>query len=202
MKSLSKTQRWVRPLHIYTSMGMLFVMLFFTLTGLTLNNRHWLPEPDQLYSIESELPLVWSQTQLWQSDPMLAASQVWLWLKDENNISSGEIKFDWNEDEGMLTIDIRRPGSYSLIEVIPEESYLFIEEQSFGWLAILNDLHMGRYSGEIWSVFIDVAAIIMLLFTLTGMWLVLFHPKRRPRTLTLAGMGAAIMFIIYWGILL
>ncbi|KAA0875352.1 PepSY-associated TM helix domain-containing protein [Nitrincola tapanii] len=202
MKYLSKTQRWMRPLHIYTSMGMLFVMLFFTLTGLTLNNRHWLPEPDQLYSIESELPLVWSQTQLWQSDPMLAASQVWLWLKDENNISSGEIKFDWNEDEGMLTIDIRRPGSYSLIEVIPEESYLFIEEQSFGWLAILNDLHMGRYSGEIWSVFIDVAAIIMLLFTLTGMWLVLFHPKRRPRTLTLAGMGAAIMFIIYWGILL
>jgi len=52
---LSRSQRWVRPLHAYSSMLMLFILLFFTLTGITLNNRQWLPTPQA--SQEMELAL-------------------------------------------------------------------------------------------------------------------------------------------------
>ncbi|MGL5977346.1 MAG: PepSY-associated TM helix domain-containing protein, partial [Aeromonas sobria] len=51
--------RWVRPLHTYSSMLMLVIMLFFTVTGLTLNNRQWLPAASPLVHQRLVLPAQW-----------------------------------------------------------------------------------------------------------------------------------------------
>ncbi|WMC10830.1 PepSY-associated TM helix domain-containing protein [Oceanimonas pelagia] len=193
----AQAPRWVRPVHTYSSMLMLLIMLFFTATGLTLNNRQWLPEAEPEHEAELELPGLLAGTALWQQDPMLAAGQVWQWLKADQQLAGGEVRFDWSADEGVLFIDIKRPGGYSLAEVIPDEGTVLLIRRQYGWMAVLNDLHMGRYAGAVWGWFIDMSAVVMLLFTLTGFWLVLPMRRKRGRLLAATGLGTLLMAGLY-----
>lgn len=193
--------RWVRPVHTYSSMLMLLVMLFFTLTGLTLNNRQWLPPAAEVTHQQLVLPPQWAETGLWQQDPLLAGTQVFYWLRQQHGLAGGEMGMEWNGEEQLLTLDIKRPGGYSLVEIEPGLAQVRIETQPSGLLALLNDLHMGRYSGEWWRWFIDISSLVMLLFTLTGFWLVLSRRKRRLSLLGLSMTGAALMGMLYFVIL-
>lgn len=193
--------RWVRPLHTYSSMLMLMVMLFFTLTGLTLNNRQWLPAPSPLIQQQLSLPPLWAETGLWQQDPLLAGTQLFHWLRQQHGLEGGEMVMEWNAEEQLLTLDIKRPGGYSLVEIEPALAEVRIETQPSGVLAVLNDLHMGRYSGEMWRWFIDLSSLVMLLFTLTGFWLVLSRRNRRTSLFGLSVTGAALMGALYFVIL-
>ncbi|MFP2770245.1 PepSY-associated TM helix domain-containing protein [Oceanisphaera sp. KMM 10153] len=194
---VSAAPRWVRPVHTYCSMLMLAIMLFFTLTGLTLNNRQWLPTPIPEATLELTLPYRFSNTGQWQQNPLLAAGRVWQWLQQEQLLAGGEVRFDWSADEALLLIDIKRPGGYSLVEVSLEDRAVLLEEQHYGWMAVINDLHMGRYAGPAWSWFIDVSAAVMLLFTLTGFWLVLPMRRKRGRLLAVTGLGCVLMAGLY-----
>ncbi|MDR9466880.1 PepSY-associated TM helix domain-containing protein [Marinospirillum sp.] len=196
-RNLAKSQRWVRPLHAYSSMFMLLIMLFFTVTGLTLNNRHWTPDPPLPAEVEQQLPPALSQQLLEADHPETLAAETWQWIREEVGLASGELSSRWSAGEASLFLDVKRPGGYTYVEVFPEENYLWLENQSQGWLAVLNDLHMGRYAGEAWSWFIDFSALVMLVFTLTGFWLILFHPRRRSRTLILSGLGGTLMAGLY-----
>ena len=108
---------------------------------------------------------------------------------------------EWNAEEQLLTLDIKRPGGYSLVEIEPVLAEVRIETQPSGVLAVLNDLHMGRYSGEMWRWFIDLSSLVMLLFTLTGFWLVLSRRNRRTSLFGLSVTGAALMGVLYFVIL-
>ncbi len=189
--------RWVRPLHTYSSMLMLVIMLFFTVTGLTLNNRQWLPAASPLVHQRLVLPAQWVETGLWQQDPLLAGAQLLHWLRQQDVLAGGEAVMEWNADEQLLTLDIKRPGGYSLVEIEPALAEVRIETQPAGWLAQLNDLHMGRYSGELWRWFIDLSALVMLLFTLSGFWLVLSQRKRRIGLFGLSLAGTTLMGMFY-----
>lgn len=202
---LARTQRWVRPLHAYSSMLMLFILLFFTLTGLTLNNRQWLPTPNLTDTVELSLPNFFvaqgHTVEMSNEQAHKQGEEVWQWLKEDQSLPGGELSIEWLADESLLLLDVKRPGGYTTVEVVLDDETVLYEHQNLGWMAIANDLHMGRYSGKVWSWFIDISAIVILLFTLTGFWLVLFHPKRRSRTLLLSGVGTLLMIILYFGIL-
>lgn len=196
-KSANKQFRWARTLHVYISMLVLLVMLFFTLTGLTLNHREWLPEPPALVTQELALPEALQTPEAWAQAPLDQADKVRRWLRDSHQLGGSQISYDWQADEALLLIDIKRPGGYSLIEVEPFEGVVLIEAQAYGLMALLNDLHMGRYSGAVWRGFIDASALLMLLFTLTGLWLVLPQKKRRWRLFSLASAGGLFSLALY-----
>lgn len=192
-KTSNKSIRWVRLIHIYTSMLMLVIMLFFTATGLTLNHREWLPQAPPAEITELPLPVELQSLTAWESAPMAQAEKVRRWLAGGHQMSGNQISYDWQSDERVLLIDVKRPGGYSLAEVLPEEKLVVLENQRYGVTAVLNDLHMGRYSGALWRAFIDLSAVLMLLFTLTGLWLVLPQKKRRQRLLAISGLGGVVM---------
>ncbi|WP_028469066.1 PepSY-associated TM helix domain-containing protein [Neptunomonas japonica] len=194
-------QRVARMLHVYTSLLMLIIMLFFTLTGLTLNHRDWLPDAPTPERVELVLPSMLSDSSVWRRSPIDHAEQVRRWLVEEHNLYGNQVSYDWQEDEQLMLIDVKRPGGYSLVEVLPAEGIVLLEHQYYGATSVLNDLHMGRNSGAIWSVFIDISALLMLLFTLTGFWLVIPQKKRRMRLFSLAAVGAFVMFLGYRAVL-
>lgn len=198
----NKHIRIVRTLHIYTSMLMLLIMLFFTVTGLTLNHREWLADAPSAEISEVELPAGFQAIDQWQNNPLAQAEQVRNWLSREHAIYGNQVSYNWQEDEQLLLIDVKRPGGYSLVEVLPEDGIAVLENQTYGATAVLNDLHMGRYSGPIWRAFIDFSALLMLLFTLTGLWLVLPQKKRRQRLLMISGLGGVVMAAGYLVIVL
>lgn len=200
--SVNRSYRIARVLHIYTSMLMLCIMLFFTVTGITLNHRDWLPDAPGAEISELTLPEAMQHMDLWQSQPFAQAENVRQWLSAEHGLLGNQVSFDWQPDEQLLVIDVKRPGGYSLAEVEPEAGLVVLEHQAYGITAILNDLHMGRYSGELWQAFIDLSALLMLVFTLTGFWLVLPQKKRRHRLLVCAGVGTGVMGLGYLWVLL
>lgn len=189
--------RWVRLIHIYTSMLMLLIMLFFTVTGFTLNHRNWLPDAPPAEVTELSLPQEFHQIEAWQATPFQQAERVRQWLQQHHGVRGNQVSFDWQSEELLLLVDVKRPGGYSMAEVLPEEGLVVLEHQFYGVTAVLNDLHMGRYSGWLWSVFIDLSALLMLLFTLTGLWLVIPQKKRRQRLLWLSGGGGVLMLTGY-----
>lgn len=72
-----------------------------------------------------------------------------------------------------------------------------ITEMQMGLTALINDLHKGRDTGPVWSVVIDVSAILMSVVSLSGLALIWFVRRRRVSGLVWAGVGALISVVAY-----
>jgi len=191
----------VRTIHLYSSMLMLLVMLFFTVTGITLNDQNWFSDTDPATLNNHQLPDRLQQSIQGQNDAMNIASPLIDWLRQEHQVQGQQINLDWDQDERFLVIDIRQPGGYSLAEFDLNSGEVTLEQKSAGVIAVLNDLHKGRHSGELWQGFIDFSALVMLLFTLSGFWLLLPQKKRRGRLFAVCGLGFGLSLLLYWSAL-
>ena len=196
------SSKLARTLHVYTSMVMLLIMLFFTLTGITLNHRDWFSSSEGPQQLTLHLPDELGIESKWMLTPIEQGNQVRVWLRNHYAVYGNQVSFEWEEDERLMVIDVKRPGGYSIAEVDLEAQEILLEIQNYGAVATLNDLHMGRYSGSLWSLFIDLSALAMLLFSLTGLWLVMPQKKKRNKLLSMSLLGTAIMTSAYiWVIL-
>ncbi|MBY5991486.1 PepSY-associated TM helix domain-containing protein [Ferrimonas balearica] len=175
-------QQWSRALHIYVSMSLLLVVLFFALTGITLNRPHWfVGEPQRADSVLTLPPALLAPQTL--KSPM--GEQA---LLDELRYQGGlkgqasplqiytEVE-DGELVEGEVTLDFKGPGydASVYIDLLSDQAELSVTD--YGTVAWLNDLHKGRNTGAAWHWFIDLSALLMVLFVLTGV--VLLVPKRR-----------------------
>ena len=68
------------------------------------------------------------------------------------------------------------------------------------WLAYFNDLHKGRNTGVVWTVFIDVVAAACLFFALTGLVLLWIQARQRKSTwpLVTGGVGLVVALMIFF----
>ncbi|MBW3163511.1 PepSY-associated TM helix domain-containing protein [Ferrimonas balearica] len=192
-------QQWSRTLHIYVSMSLLLVVLFFAITGVTLNRPEWfVGEPQR---IESELPL---SPALLAPDALRnpAGEQALLDVLRQQGGLKGlasplqiytEVE-DGELVEGEVTLDFKGPGYDASVYIDLLEPVAEVSVTDYGTVAWLNDLHKGRNTGAAWHWFIDLSAVLMVLFVLTGV--VLLVPKKRTlRTAmawTLVGSGATV----------
>lgn len=202
LKGKPKINRLVRTIHIYTSMLMLLIMLFFTLTGITLNHRDWFSSVEPAQQSELTLPEKFQDISVWEHEALAQGDKLRRWLQTEHSVNGNQVGYEWEPEELLMVIDVKEPGGYSIAEVDLESGLILLERQSYGAIATLNDLHMGRYSGELWRWFIDLSALMMLLFTLTGMWLVIPQKKRRSTLFAVAAAGSSIMGGAYLGVIL
>ncbi len=190
--------RLMRTIHLYSATLMLAAMLFFAFTGITLNHPDWFSEHQSTLR-EEVLPEPIQQF-LTITDPGQAPPSLVLdWLKKEQNIHGRKIEIDWDSADSLLLIDIQQPGGFALVEVDLTSGRVVIEQRLGSWVQVLNDLHKGRYVGEIWKWFIDISALIMLLFTLSGFWLILPQKRRRQGLLGIALAGTLALVLLYKG---
>lgn len=199
--------RTVRVIHIYSSMVMLFIMLFFTLTGITLNHPDWFRSSEPAQLIETDIPvsllhqtqrLLAQQDDVSQVNTLLLAVPLLDWIRDSHQVQGQELRLDWDADEQFLVADIQQPGGYSLAEFDLAAGTLMLERKDASLIHQLNDLHKGRNTGDLWRGFIDVSAVILLLFTLSGFWLLLPQKKRRRRAFSVSGVGLGFFLFLYW----
>lgn len=196
-KGKKKYIHWVRLVHSYSAMAVLLSMFFFTVTGLMLNHRDWLPNKDAETITTLALPTEYFNSDAAIRSPITEAKKLRAWLEHKADFSGNQVSYEWDSDDQILMIDVKRPGGYSVAEIDLSERNILIEDHDYGALSTLNDLHMGRYSGAFWSFFIDISALAMLLFSLTGLWLVLPKTKRRKKLIAASIGGAVIMFIFF-----
>lgn len=190
--------RILRTLHVYSSVVVLALVLFFAVTGITLNHRDWFT--DRGSAVEEFLPVPDTILQAtdWQARPLDGADALRRWLTDQHGLTGGTVIYDWDTDEQMLLIDIKRPGGYSSVEFSPFSAEVTVFHQRNGLVAVMNDLHMGRYSGIWWRLLLDITALIMLVFIVTGLWLVVPQKKRRRTLFKVAAAGTGVLAAGYW----
>jgi hypothetical protein len=173
----------VRWLHIYLSMFGLATVLFFSLTGITLNHPRWFYD-GVAASVEAEGRL----------DPALIRGEVNKLevvehLRREHGLRGALASFTTEEEECVVTF--KGPG-YSADAFIrrPVGAYRVTENRQ-GLVAVINDLHKGRETGPVWSAVVDASAILMALAAATGLVL-LFYIKRRRAVGLLTALAGAI----------
>jgi len=164
---------WSRTIHVYLSIALLIILVFFSITGITLNHAETMTaEPQtEVITLESLPALPLDDNGMIINSPELA----------DYVLTEFGIKLEFATliiEEPFVTIEYDGPGLQALVEINQDLGEVYAETTYYGLVAVLNDLHKGRYTHIVWNALIDISAIILVIFSLTGLVLLLPNKYR------------------------
>lgn len=187
--SLGTLRQW----HWISSAVCLVGMMLFAITGITLNHAADIRVTPQVDSRELQLSeAVLTNLQQRTDGPLPMSLRDWLWR--EHGIRTTASRADWDDHEVYLGMP--KPGGDAWLSVDLESGVLLYEDTNRGWISFFNDLHKGRHTGFAWSVFLDVFSILCLIFSISGLWLLVRYARQRPSTWPLVAFGALLPLLI------
>ncbi len=187
-RQLALISRW---LHIYLSMISFAILLFFAVTGLTLNHAEW---GGQVKTRQEKGSL----TASWVNRPdtnTIAKLEVVEYLRNKHQIKGRVDEF--RTDDRECIVAFKGPGYSADVFITRGTGEYELSESRTGLIGIVNDLHKGRDSGSTWSVIIDISAVLMILVSLSGILLICFVRKRRFSGFVLALFGLVLAYMVY-----
>ncbi len=188
-RNIAQLSRW---LHIYLSMISFAIVLFFSVTGLTLNHADYFAGELKTSTEKGTLNTTWVNT----TDTLrIAKLEVVEYLRKTNSIK-GELS-EFRIDDAECSLSFKGPGYGADVFIDRATGAYEISLMRAGAVGILNDLHKGRDSGKSWSWVIDVSAILMTFVSLTGLILILYIKRKRLSGLTWAVIGLLLSIIVY-----
>lgn len=195
---------WVRWLHIYLSMFGLAAVLFFSVTGITLNHPNWFfAGAQRSVQAEGRVKPEWVKAGSEQTSPAAASDpasgvarlEVVEHLRSTHGIGGALAEFRVDDSECMVSF--KGPG-YSADAFIDRDTGRYTLTETYqGLLAVINDLHKGRDTGPVWSVLIDISAVLMALISLTGLLMLFYLKLRRVPGLVVVLVGTAAVVAMY-----
>ncbi|MBE7172602.1 MAG: PepSY-associated TM helix domain-containing protein [Williamsia sp.] len=188
-RSTAAFSRW---LHTYLSMLSFVVVLFFALTGITLNHAEWFDGKQVENKVDGTIPLAWVKT---PDTAQIKKLEIVELLRKTYHIQ-GYVS-DFLIDDQQCTLSFKGPGYSADAFISRENGQLQLTELKLGLVAVLNDLHKGRDSGKGWSWVIDLSAGFLALVSLSGLVMLFFLKKKRLNGLLLALAGGLICYLIY-----
>ena len=192
----------MRWLHIYLSMFGLAVVLFFSVTGLTLNHPDWFGEPERRVSAQGRMTPEWLRLDVPIGPPAgddeprrVAKLEVVEYLRKAHGVRGAVAEF--RADERECSVTFKGPG-YAADAFIDRDTGRYDLTQTIhGFVAVINDLHKGRDTGKAWSAVIDASAIVLVVISLTGLVLLLYLKRKRiPGLLVVVGGTIAIVAVV------
>ncbi len=185
-KRIAITARW---LHIYLSMVSFAVVLFFSITGLTLNHADKLSGHERVAKYSGILP-----AQVMQASGGPDQAVITQQLRTAHHIRGAVTDFRNDADQTSISFKGAGYNADAFIER-PSGRYQVIETRS-GTVAMLNDLHRGVVTGKVWSLAIDASAVLLVLVSLTGLALIFFLYKKRTSGLIVATAGGIVLTLL------
>lgn len=171
-------------------------MTLFAATGITLNHADAIPAQTRTVLREGRLP-----------PPLLAAARaaeagetslpaaISRWLAETMDVQAPVgAAIEWSQGEAYVALP--RPGGDAWATIDTQTGDVAYERTDRGAIALLNDLHKGRNAGRAWSLFLDVFAVAVLVFCLTGFALLALHAWARRATWPLVGLGLVAPLIL------
>jgi hypothetical protein len=175
----------IRWLHTYISLVTLLIVLFFSITGFTLNHAEWSSGGLTQKEVTGSVNVKWLD--IAAPDKLNIAEK----LRQDHSLRGhvDEIRIDDRE----CTVMFKASGyaADAFIDVKTGQYQMTIMEE--GKLAMMNDLHKGRYAGKVWGVLIDAAAILLTTISLTGLGLLFFLKRIRTSGLVVVAAGAVML---------
>lgn len=189
---LAALLRW---LHIYTSMLGLAAILFFSVTGLTLNHPDWFfANTSRSTQTEGMLDPSLLQPGDWQEE--IFRLKIVERLRTDHGVRGALTDFRVDDSECNLTF--KGPGYDADVLIDRGSGQYQLQETRMGVVAILNDLHKGRDTGPAWSLVIDLSAILMSIVSITGLALLFYLKMRRVRGVLVALLGGLLALAVVW----
>jgi hypothetical protein len=185
----AKTARW---LHIYLSMVSFAIVLFFAVTGLTVNHPDWFSGAVKTRQGQGMIDRALLNPP-GATEPDKGGLVQSLRTREHLHGAVDEIRVD----ESQVSFSYRAPG-YSADVVVDRQGGTYtLTEVRNGFVAVINDLHKGRDAGKVWSFVIDLSAILLTLVSLTGLVILWFVYKRRSSGLLIGAAGLALGLLVY-----
>src|SRR4051794_11683692 len=151
----------VRWLHTYLSMFGLAALLFFSLTGITLNHpRLFFDGVAATVESGGRLDAGWVRG----DGPApggpagVRRLEVVEHLRGAHGLRGALASFTVDEDECVVTF--KGPGYSADAFIRRSDGTYRVTEERRGVFAVLNDLHKGRDAGPVWSAAVDASAAL------------------------------------------
>jgi hypothetical protein len=188
MKHVVRTvAHWALLAHIYVSMAGFTLAFLFGATGLALNHQDFgLSDPrtaTTAISVDRKL----------LDHPNQAAIEQR--LREQLGIQS--FATDYHEDPDQIQMTFAVPGARTVATINRLDGRAEIEQESRGILGRLGDLHKGLDVGKVWYWTIDVAALLIVISSLTGIVTLLALRARRRVGFTVGALGVLTVLAIY-----
>jgi hypothetical protein len=180
---------WSRWLHVYTSMISLLVVLFFGLTGITLNHPSWTFGDDPTTTTSTgTLP---ADTVAADGTPdFLAISE---YLRSEYGVSGSVADYGVSGTAGNISWTAAGYAAGVQFDTSTRDFQLTVEAQ--GFVGVMNDLHKGRDTTDSWRWAIDVSGGFLVVVAITGLGIQVFQKKRRRKALLVAGVFTVVSIV-------
>ncbi|WP_428307721.1 PepSY-associated TM helix domain-containing protein [Lacipirellula sp.] len=185
-KQFAGAMRW---LHVYLSMFAFASLIFFGVTGVTLNHPDWFgADMERVSERQGTLDRKW----LGEGSEESAAEEsnvdklaIVEFLRAEQGVRGALGEFQVDEYECVVMF--KAPGYIADVIIDRATAEFTVTEASYGLVAVMNDLHKGRDAGPAWSLIIDVVSVLTVLLSITGFVLIFYLRKMR-----FGGLGAAL----------
>lgn len=187
-----RSQFWLRWAHVYISMFSLLVMLFFGITGVTLNHPDWVFGGDVVETtVSGVLP---TESRVADGVEFLAVSEF---VRKRHDVGGDVVDFGVGDD-GRGSISYRGPGYAADLFFDAGSGAYDLTVSEDGFVGTMNALHQGRDAGSMWRLIIDVSGVLLVVIALTGLGIQLFMKKRRFTALAWSVVGAVATFVLIW----
>jgi hypothetical protein len=181
--------------HWISSAICLVGILLFSATGITLNHASQIEAQPTTTRQETATPssinLQLQQVAQQATEQKILPNNVKNWLINQQGIRlTSESQIEWSAEE--VYISLPKAGGDAWARFSLADAQFEYESTSRGLVSLLNDLHKGRHTGTVWQWFIDLFAVACLIFSLTGLFILQQHARRRPMVWPLVGAGLII----------
>lgn len=181
----------------------LVAILFFSVTGLTLNHPDWFfAEQTKRVTGQVDVALLNqnnSPPQDWDENDYshkVAKLEVAEYLRGQHHLTGKVSDFLAFQDQCEVTFE--GPGYAATAHIDRATGSYDLDITANDLVTVMNDLHKGRHTGFVWSLCIDATAIIGTLVGVSGFILIFFLKLRRFWGITAALIGSAAVYGCYW----
>lgn len=187
-----RTAAFSRWLHLYLSMLSFLIVLFFAVTGLTLNHTEWFDGKQVEKKIKGTLPVDWVNNADTSKIKKLEIVELF-----RNKYGIKGYVTDFFIDDAQCSVSFKGPGYSADAFINRNDGSMQMTELRLGLVAVLNDLHKGRDSGKGWGWLIDISAVFLTLVSISGLLMLFFLKKKRLNGLIIALVGGIICYLVY-----
>lgn len=186
--------KWFRWLHIYLSMASLVMILFFSVTGFTLNHPDWFfSETSQ--RIQGQLEASWLKLDRPNPDGwdevdyghQVDKLEVAEFLREKHRLTGKVTDFLAFAEDCEVTF--QGPGYAATARIQRSDGRYEVTVTCNDLVSVMNDFHKGRHTGPIWSLVIDVSAVVATLVSLSGFALIFYLRLNRKLRLAVSLIG-------------
>ena len=186
-----------RALHIYISTALFFLLILFCVSGIVLNHVDWLKNDKSNGHVTATIPaeLVTKANAQLNTLPSLYP-EIEAYLATQYSLTKVK-SIEWEKEDALVMLDYPLPAGFAYAELDFTTGELNLDYQTGGFLSLIGDLHKGRYTGEVWSWVIDISAVLMIIFAITGMIILFQNRKKRLAGIWITVLGITTPMVIY-----